>query len=136
MFVEIEGGRIIASCMLASCLGQEVIISLTVVWRKRIHPYSLLLLTNRLHLLFRASEGKAMAPMSTTVTQTPIFLKSIFTIKSYLKILILFYAGMTITACTTLSFIQLLHLDEVALFVLGKHHLCDALAIINNEVLL
>ena len=43
---------------------------------------------------------------------------------------------MTITACTTLSFIQLLHLDEVALFVLGKHHLCYALTIIDDEVLL
>ena len=52
VFVEIEGGRIIASCMLASRLGQEVFISLTVVWRKRIHPYSLLLLSDRLHLLF------------------------------------------------------------------------------------
>ncbi len=52
--VEIEGGRRIASCMLASCLGQEVFISLDDCLEKLNPPLEtvLLLLTNRLHLLF------------------------------------------------------------------------------------
>ncbi len=56
--------------------------------------------------------------------------------KSYPKILILFYAGMTITASASPVSSSSSTSTKFALFVLGKHHLCDALAIIDDEVLL
>ena len=43
---------------------------------------------------------------------------------------------MTIATSASLCLVEFFYLDEVALFVLGKHHLCDALTIIDNEVLL
>ena len=43
---------------------------------------------------------------------------------------------MTIATSASLCLIEFFYLDEVALFMLGKHHLCNALAVIDDEVLL
>ena len=48
----------------------------------------------------------------------------------------LFHSGMSVSTGATLGFIQLFHLDEIALFVLGKHHLGDALPIVDDKVFL
>ena len=43
---------------------------------------------------------------------------------------------MSVSTGTTFGFIQLFYLDEIALFVLGKHHLGDALPVVDDEVFL
>ena len=43
---------------------------------------------------------------------------------------------MSVSTGTTFGFIQLFYLDEIALFVLGKHHLGDALPIVDDEIFL
>ena len=41
---------------------------------------------------------------------------------------------MTVSTGSTFGFIELINLDEIALFVLSQHHLGYTFAIINDEI--